>query len=190
MHKIKLTESIHMFNTREQYIENILAYDSVGAELGVFEGEFSHILKSSSKFKKLYLVDIFEGSMVSGDKNGENEKTIDLNPSYMHLLDLYKDDTVVEVVKNTSHNFLTNLPDDYLSFVYIDADHSHTAVKEDLELSLRKVKNGGIIAGHDYSSERFYGVVLAVNEFIEKYKLDIQLTSDDKLASYFIVNNK
>jgi hypothetical protein len=179
-----------MFSTREQFIETLLPSDSVGVELGVFEGDFSHILKNSNKFNKLYLVDIFEGNMSSGDKNGENEKIIDLNPAYTRLLNLYKHDPVVQIIKNTSHNFLNSLDSDSLSFVYIDADHSYTAVKQDLELSRIKVKNGGIIAGHDYNAERFYGVFLAVNEFIEKYNLNMQLTTEDKLASYFIVNKK
>jgi len=179
-----------MLKTREEYIINHLNENTIGAELGVFEGDFSEILKNSNKFKKLYLVDIFEGQMYSGDKNGNHGKTIDLNVPYQKLLDRYKECSIVNVVKDTSSNFLNSLKDDTLDFVYIDADHSYNAVINDLEISRSKVKNKGIIAGHDYNSFQFAGVFNAVNEFISKYNLEAIFTEEDKLASYFIVNKK
>lgn len=179
-----------MHKTREHYIETVLPQNMIGAELGVFEGEFSDVLRRSEKFNKLYLVDIFEGNMFSGDKNGENGKIINLTNAYNNLSNIYKDDKVVELIRGTSFDFLQKLDNDFLSFVYIDADHSYEAVKKDLEISRVKVKNNGIISGHDYDESQFYGVFLAVNEFIMKYNLEIQLTIEDKLSSYFIINRK
>jgi hypothetical protein len=179
-----------MLKTREDYIIHHLPQNTDGAELGVFEGEFSRILKNSNKFQRLYLVDIFEGTMYSGDKNGNNGKTIDLNVPYQQLLEQYKNCSVVSVIKNTSSNFLNSLKDDSLDFVYIDADHSYTAVVNDLEISRSKVRKNGIISGHDYNKIHFAGVFNAVNEFINKYDLEAVFTEEDNLASYFIVNKK
>jgi hypothetical protein len=47
--------------------------------------------------------------------------------------------------------------------VYIDMTHTYEAVKKDIEHWLPKVKNGGYIAGHDYSTH-FPGVIKAVDE--------------------------
>jgi hypothetical protein len=179
-----------MIKTRDEYMVNYLPNGIHGAELGVFEGEFSAILNSSNKFSQLYLVDIFEGDMFSGNKHGENGKHIDLNTSYTKLLHTYENNNNVTVVKNTSVNFLNSLPDDSLSFVYIDADHSYDGVKQDLALSRFKVHANGIIAGHDYNQERFSGVYNAVNEFIKEFNLKAVFTVEDKLASYFITNSK
>ena len=40
--------------------------------------------------------------------------------------------------------------DEELDAVYIDGDHSETAVRADLAAWIPKVKKGGLIAGHDY----------------------------------------
>jgi len=179
-----------MSNTREEYIFNQLSSNNIGAELGVFEGEFSDILNKSQKFSKLYLVDIFEGDMYSGDKNGENGKVINLMHSYNNLLKKYQTDKGVEIIKNTSVNFLNSLDNDSLSFVYIDADHSYEGAKQDLNLSRLKVHKNGIISGHDYNQYRFEGVFRAVNEFVQKFNLTVSFTKEDKLASFFIINDK
>jgi ABC-type polysaccharide/polyol phosphate transport system ATPase subunit len=46
------------------------------AELGVFKGEFSSEIYKYCKPKNLYLVDLFDGSVTSGDVNGENIEKI------------------------------------------------------------------------------------------------------------------
>jgi len=81
------------------------------------------------------------------------------------------------------------MEDDTFDIVYIDADHSYYSVLKDLEKSRKKVKPGGIISGHDYSP-RTQGVINAVNEFVNYYKIPIQLTTDDLLPSYIITNIK
>jgi predicted O-methyltransferase YrrM len=54
-----------------------------------------------------------------------------------------------------------------LDFVYIDGDHSYEGVKIDLEISLRKLKPGGLITGDDYGPGNWWqgGVKRAVDEF-------------------------
>ena len=106
------------------------------------------------------------------------------------MLEMYKYSKEVEVIKDYSYNFLKSMNDDSLDFVYIDADHSYDAVKSDLLLSHDKVKSGGIIAGHDYDTLHFPGVVRAVDEFIAKHDLEMISTTDDLLSSYFINNRK
>jgi hypothetical protein len=179
-----------MLKTREEYVLDHLPDNIIGAELGVFEGDFSQILFDSGKFEKLFLVDIFHGLMFSGDKNGRNGKTIDLNNAYDKLIHRYHNDQSVEIIKNTTEVFLNSLFDNSLSFVYIDADHSYDAVVRDLRLSRFKVCDGGIIAGHDYNINQFPGVYAAVNEFVTEHRLLVTFTTDDELASYFISNTK
>jgi hypothetical protein len=50
-----------------------------------------------------------------------------------------------------------------LDFVFIDASHEYSDVKRDIMSWLPKVKIGGFLAGHDYTT--FSGVKKAVDEF-------------------------
>jgi predicted O-methyltransferase YrrM len=65
--------------------------------------------------------------------------------------------------------------DGCLDFIYIDADHTYNAVKQDLELWYPKVRQGGIISGHDYIEFQDYGVIQAVDELIEHHKKQLFL---------------
>ncbi len=53
--------------------------------------------------------------------------------------------------KMTSTSAAEFVTDASLDFVYVDADHSYEAVKEDIRLWLPKVHKGGYIGGHDFS---------------------------------------
>ena len=49
-------------------------------------------------------------------------------------------------------------------FVFIDADHSYEAVKQDIANWRPKVREGGWLGGHDFHPRKFPGVVQAVRE--------------------------
>lgn len=156
------------------------------AELGVFNGEYSKIIKDIINPSELYLVDLFEGVTCSGDKDGNNITYLDLGESYKNLCNLYSEDVNIKVIKSNTEQFLSSLPDEYLDAVYIDADHSYEGVKKDLELSYRKVKKGGLIMGHDYSTSMFPGVVDAVNQFCYNNKLEINYLTNDGCPTFLI----
>ena len=69
--------------------------------------------------------------------------------------------------------------DHSLDFVFIDASHEYEDVKKDIAAWIKKVKPGGVIAGHDYyinDFDYFPGVKQAVNEsFVDKH---LQLCED------------
>lgn len=54
--------------------------------------------------------------------------------------------------------------DESLDFVFIDTDHSYAGVRRCIDAWLPKVKHGGIVAGHDYTSWGDFGVIKAVTE--------------------------
>jgi hypothetical protein len=57
-------------------------------------------------------------------------------------------------------------PDQSLDLVFIDAQHTYEAVREDILAWWPKVRVGGIIAGHDYNHEGDHGVGKAVRELL------------------------
>lgn len=177
-----------IFNDRQAMIHE-LSSNLVIAEIGVFAGDFSSQLYLT-KPKQLYLVDMFTGIMGSGDQNGDNFQFIDLQQSYDSLQRLYYNDQNVIIFKGMSEQFFASIPDDHLDVVYIDANHTYEYVMSDLTNSKIKVKNGGIIMGHDYDAQKFPGVYNAVNEFCHNNNLHIHSLTNDKLPSFQIYNVK
>ncbi len=73
---------------------------------------------------------------------------------------------IINPVRMISWEAASNYKDESLDFVFIDASHDYESVKKDIIAWLPKVKKGGILAGHDYTS--FVGVMRAVGELIGK----------------------
>jgi predicted O-methyltransferase YrrM len=73
------------------------------------------------------------------------------------------------------------IPDKSLDIIFIDADHSFLGVNNDIKAWLPKVREGGILAGHDYNHSQFPGVTNAVNEcFMKGIIPAFELIKDDK----------
>lgn len=79
----------------------------------------------------------------------------------MRLTANVKDRTVI---RELSTEGAKQVEDKSCDIVYIDADHTYEAVKQDIETWLPKVKDGGWLGGHDYIQRRDWGVIKAVNE--------------------------
>ncbi len=95
--------------------------------------------------------------------------------------------------KSSTEVTTTEIPDNSLDAVFIDADHSYSAAKADLHFWWKKVKNGGWILGDDYS-QAVYGVKRAVDEFVNQYDLGLEfLYKENGLHNYpiyKIIKNK
>jgi len=64
-----------------------------------------------------------------------------------------------------------------VDLAFVDADHSYEAASSDIKYWLPKVRPGGILAGHDYTSV-FPGVVQAVHELVAAQDADLHLGPD------------
>ena len=155
------------------------------AELGVFTGEFSKIIHDTCKPSKLYLVDLYDGIFTSGDKDGKNYQTVNLEEE-MHKIQMhFSNSPEVKVVKSSTTDFLQSLEYNHLDLIYIDADHSYNGVMTDLKLSYPKVKTGGFICGHDYIGNT--QCELAVNDFCRTNNLTIEYLTEDGCPSFCII---
>lgn len=56
----------------------------------------------------------------------------------------------INKIKNFSLNAIKSFKDNSLDIVYLDGDHRHQSIVNDIESWMPKVKIGGIISGHDY----------------------------------------
>jgi hypothetical protein len=170
-----------IFKTRNEMLESF-PKNQVIAELGVFKGEFSKIIYETCTPKELLLVDLFEGYFGSGDKDGLNYHHVQLEDEMIKIKNHFKNDPSVKIIKNYTTVFLNSIPDEYLDIVYIDADHSYDSVLADLNASFNKVKNGGLICGHDY----IHDAKNAVDHFCKSNNLEIEYLTEDGCPSFGI----
>ena len=183
------------FDTRQEMIKKLNLYGKF-AEIGVFKGEFSkEILNYCPNITEMHLVDSWVGKIPSGDQDGNNVKDYDGEKLYKSVLKNYKNNSKVKIFRQSSEEYLSSIPDNFLNSIYIDADHSYEGCLKDLKLALRKVKKNGWILGHDYeftskcNHEYDFGVKKAVDEICGKFGLSINSIALDGCVSYAIKNN-
>ncbi len=162
-------------------------------ELGVFKGEFLDFIEQNIDYGAIDGVDLFQGTLSSGDVDGNNVSYCDLENQLIYLNNKYKNNKNVNLYKAYTNNFLSEQKDDIYDIIYIDADHSYEGVKRDIELSYKKVKNGGYIMGHDYEmnmdkAEEYYhfGTRQAVDEFCVEHNQKIIAKGIDGCVSFCI----
>jgi len=118
----------------------------VGAEIGVHEGYNAYSILNHLNIKKLYLIDPYvpyDWSQTAGEygsKEAEDKAKKLLEPFH----------NKIEWLKMSSDKAVNFIPDNHLDFVYIDGDHTHKQGKSDILNWHLKVKNGGMVAGHDF----------------------------------------
>lgn len=145
-----------------QLISDLTLEIETMVEIGSYQGESTIIFAENIKtLKSLHAVDPWKNGYAPGDVCSDEYPMEIVESNFDKRISTYP-----QIIKHktTSGEFISNFEDKSLDFVYIDGDHSYESCKKDLELWLPKVKDGGIIAGHDYLPMCFMGVVNAVNE--------------------------
>lgn len=112
------------------------------AEVGVRDGRTTFFLLDKIPTLKIYGVDLSNDGYYSND-----------------VKEKYKDRLIP--IEGNSHLVHDKVP--MVDIVFIDADHSYNGCKNDIIYYKPKVKEGGILSGHDID---FPGVNQAVNEMI------------------------
>lgn len=69
----------------------------------------------------------------------------------------------IHLLEGDSVKMANRVSDNSLDFVFIDADHRYEAVKADIIAWTPKVRDGGIVCGHDVNAP---GVIQAIRELI------------------------
>lgn len=139
----------------------------VGAEIGVEYGSFSKQILSQWG-GKLISVDMWADSKIEAHAR----KVLNTERSIL--------------IKDSSVHAATEIAEGSLDFVYIDADHDYLSCRQDIYSWFRKVRHGGIVAGHDYlnwyreqGGGCDFGVKAAVDEFCTKFGYTLHVTSED-----------
>ena len=121
-------------------------------EIGTFKGQsimyLAERIKELQKHIKLYTIDIFE--YAEQQKDDENGRFIGVSFYDEFLKNIEPLKKYITPIKGNSHIVHDQFKDESIDFLFIDGDHNYDAVMKDLKFWYPKVKNGGIISGHDY----------------------------------------
>ena len=154
-----------------ELVKELLGEYGDACEVGVAEGNFSKDLLNMG-FEKLYMVDnwaTIEG--VTGDGNFEQDWH-DANFTIAKGQVAQFGEKVV-ILRGMSDVMCKEIPDNSLNLVYLDGGHDFRTVWFDLKNYLPKLKQGGIMAGHDFGNPA-YGVEDAVRKFCDgKYEVHV-----------------
>jgi len=130
---------------------NRLPKGKVGAEIGVWQGDFSAKILAAAEPNILHLVDpwLFSPQYPKrwyGGVIARNQQ--DMDAIFNRVVKRFRKDPRVKVHRDRSVDFFAKFTDS-LDWVYIDGDHSFEAVLNDLRSSWRCVSPAGIICGDD-----------------------------------------
>ena len=158
--------------------------DLIGVEIGVLDGENAESILKTLDIKKLYLVDPYEDCLdwnIEGEiYDADSPKQRLSNAKEKAYGNLFKYDNIQWIYKK-SKDASRYVPDG-LDFVYIDGSHSYDDVRIDIYAWFPKVRDGGVLGGHDIdngTSPPHDGVIKAVLEFVNKYNLQLHIGGND-----------
>lgn len=155
---------------------NSLKDGAIFVELGVWYGRSAvyaaELISEKRKNIKFYAVDNFIG----GVEHKERVKQLQtpLVEIFTNNLRTAGLSDKVTIICEDSAESAKHFDNGSVDFVYVDAGHSYACVSADIAAWWPKVKLGGTLAGHDYSTS-WPDVKQAVNDFVSKFKYNLRI---------------
>jgi hypothetical protein len=156
-----------------------------GVEVGVLRGDFARHIMSIWEGEMMYLIDAWaeQDQETYVDINNVNPQLQRSNLD-MAIAAMKPYENRTKFIASYSTDAASIFSSDFFDWVYLDADHSFSAVRADLTAWYPKVKPGGILAGHDYIPDGRYnagefGVAMAVLDFAQRHSLQVITTYSD-----------
>lgn len=155
-----------------------------GAEIGVEKGKFSEYMLKTIPNLDLLCVDSWTpgedrmsqavGLRFAAEREAEARARLANYPR-------------AKIVKGFSMDIVRDIPYESLDFVYIDACHDFDFVVQDIVEWAKRVKKGGIVAGHDYYKFRSAGVIEAVDAYIKCHQIRLAFLTKELTPSWFFL---
>lgn len=142
------------------FLVNTIPDGGTFVECGAWLGKSSAYLCSIANDRiNVFIVDSWKGSKDEITHAHKLATETDIHEIFTKNLEGYK----YIPLKLFSHQAVELFQDNSCDVVFIDMGHTYEEVKNDIEIWLPKIKNGGYISGHDYN-HGWPGVWRAVNE--------------------------
>ncbi len=194
---------------RERLVE-FLPKGAVAAEIGVAEGRFAALMLEKCTPSKLHLIDPWRGYETGGNDGARGQflaaavaeraggaaapvihTSAEDDRKFQDVQDRFRGDARVQFHRTFSYRAAPTLPDKHFDYVYLDGDHSYEYVLRDLLDYAAKIKDDGLILGHDYFEDAFaakenYAVIGAVNAFLARSGFIFVALTWDKFPTYVL----
>ena len=161
------------------------------AEIGVFRGKNAKVLREEFPKAHLYLIDPWKPtSPYLHSKSAVSRDPQIFIEAKAHVEALFQEDPLTTLIARESQEALSLLPEK-LDLVFLDANHAYEALKEEIVRWLKRVRPGGILAGHNYGRPRLPGVAQAVSELLPSFYLgqdEVWYTFADESRSPFCLD--
>jgi predicted O-methyltransferase YrrM len=183
--------------TRLQILDFLPKHGKV-AEIGVAEGNFSTEILTKTQPSELHLIDPWEHQTREDYQTDQNNFTQDIQDErYISVKSKFSNHIrsgQVHLHRKYSQDCTSHFPDRSLDWIYIDGLHSYEGVKNDLENYHKKVKEDGLILGDDYTNHSAaqhmqFGVVQAVNEFVQQNAYHLILMTWESYPTFVMTKN-
>ena len=153
----------------------LLPKDGSMLELGTAQGAFAEQIAKARPDLNLFCVDAWagDGSMGPPHDQAEMEKTIKRLEPYDN----------VGVFRHSFHDFVSYVPEGHFDCVYCDL-YAHTGMNGSaMEIYWPKIKQGGVLAVHDYCKE-WPANMAAVDSFFAAHDItEFRVTTQDRYAT-------
>jgi hypothetical protein len=175
-----------MAMNRNQLIRN-LNLTGIGIEIGVQTGEFSKIILDNSNLH-LILLDswrYFDSGYNEGGNTSNRSHINNMVQTHNNLFTNYEGRyTIIRELSQVAHQFFK---DEMFDFIYLDSNHSHTHVMDELQNWWPKLKLGAVISGHDYVDRgESFGVKSAVDLFFSRLGLEVEVCDSGCCPTWWI----
>jgi hypothetical protein len=177
---------------RRSFLLELLPPASVGAEIGVWQGDFSARILEVVRPRRLHLIDPwryepsaeYERAWYGDARAGAQEAMDVVYERVCRRFARSVEAGIVEIHRLPSAEASDRFEVGSLDFVYVDGNHLYEFVKRDLELFAPKVREGGIVAGDDYGVEGWWknGVTRAVDEFVAAGGAEVVALRDNQFV--------
>ncbi|OHC74216.1 MAG: hypothetical protein A3G18_11985 [Rhodospirillales bacterium RIFCSPLOWO2_12_FULL_58_28] len=168
--------------SREKFL-HLMPKGGIVAEIGTFKGIFSRQILDVVQPERLHLIDpwVFQNQTdyLSDASNVSDRQHED---NYLHVQQLFAAAIAsgqVILHRDFSCEAALRFDDRYFDWIYVDGMHTKEAVAADLKAFLPKMKENGLILGHDYIDHEDFGVIDAVDDFIKATDYEmVAMTAD------------
>ncbi|MCG6902502.1 MAG: class I SAM-dependent methyltransferase [Rhodobacter sp.] len=165
-----------------EHVLTLLPKGGTGAEIGVWQGDFSSRILEVAVPKHLHLIDPFEARKepeYAGAWYGPESRTemaaVRDGVVRRFAENMAKGQVTLHVAR--SGDVMPGFAPGSLDFVYIDGDHTYPSVRQDLAQSFRACRSGALICLDDYALRGWWkdGVVRATHEFLGEHAQACQI---------------
>ena len=115
-------------------------------EIGSRQGSSTALL---GLYAKLYNGKVYSYDNYNSDSLGIVGNYLNIREIFLKHIKNLQLENYIEQFPISSEEGVKNITDESIDFLFIDGNHLYKNIKEDIELWFPKIKNGGIICGHD-----------------------------------------